>query len=217
MDARTVPGVILAGGQSRRMGGGDKPLRLLAGRPLVGHIVDRLAPQCAPLAINANGDPSRYAAFALPVVSDGTPDAGPLGGVLAALDWAADQHGQSGLDQAGPVLTVPGDCPFLPADLVERLSAHMRKTGAKIVCATSLDRRHPLTALWSSTLRDDLRDAVEREGMRRVGDWAARHHAETVPWEANPLDPFFNANTPQDLEQAEVLYARGAAAQRSTA
>ena len=200
MDARGIPGVILAGGLARRMGGGDKPLQLLAGRPLVVHIVQRLSPQCAPLAINANGDPARYAAFGLPVIADQIPDAGPLGGVLAALDWAAQGRAEA-------VLTVPGDCPFLPADLVERLDAERRRQGAQIACAISLDRHHPLTAVWSTDLRAALRQAVEQEGMRRVGDWAMRHRVATVAWEASPVDPFFNTNTPDDLAEAECLLA----------
>lgn len=202
MGARGIPGVILAGGRALRMGGGDKPLRTLAGRPLVSHMIERLRPQCAALAINANGDPARYAAFGVPVVPDGVPDPGPLGGVLAAMDWASAAFGEDAV-----VLTVPGDCPFLPPDLVERLEAARLAEDADVASAVSADRRHPLTAVWRVNLRAGLRRAVVDEGMRRVGDWAGRNRTASVTWPAWPLDPFFNANTHEDLAEAERLLA----------
>lgn len=198
MDARRIPGVILAGGLARRMGGGDKPLRTLAGRALVSHVIDRLAPQCGPLAINANGDPARFAAFGLPVMADDVVDGGPLAGVLVAMEWASATLGPDAV-----VLTVPGDCPFLPHDLATRLETERRNRAAAIACAVSGGRRHPLTAVWRADLRLALRHALEHEGMRRVGDWAARHGVATVTWDATPIDPFFNANTPEDLAEAE--------------
>lgn len=202
MDARVIPGVVLAGGRARRMGGGDKPLRILAGMPLVSHVIERLRPQCLSLAINANGDPARYAGFGLPVVADAVADPGPLGGVLAAMDWAASAFGEQ-----AAVLTVPGDCPFLPPDLVDSLEAERLARGADIACAVSGDRRHPLTAVWRVGLRNVLRRAVAEEGMRRVGDWADRNRVATVTWPTDPIDPFFNANTPEDLVEAERLWA----------
>lgn len=198
MDARDIPGVILAGGLGRRMGGGDKPLRSLAGRPLLSHVIDRLASQCGPLAINANGDPARFAAFGLPVMADDVVGGGPLAGVLVAMEWAS-----ATLGPAAVVLTAPGDCPFLPHDLAIRLETERRNRAAAIACAVSGDRRHPLTAVWRADLRFALRDALEHEGMRRVGDWVARHSVATVTWDAAPIDPFFNANTPEDLAEAE--------------
>ena len=200
MGARGIPGVILAGGRARRMGGGDKPLRTLAGRPLVSHLIERLRPQCEALAINANGDPARYASFGLPVVADTVADQGPLGGVLAAMDWAFALFGEPAV-----VLTVPGDCPFLPHDLAGRLEAERLAGDADIACAASGDRRHPLTAVWRVSLRSALRRAVLDEGMRRVGDWADRNRVAVVTWPMRPLDPFFNANTPEDLAEAERL------------
>lgn len=184
-------GCVLAGGQATRMGGGDKTLRLLHGQPLLEHILARLAPQCATLAINANGDPARFARFGLPVWPDEAPGLGPLGGVLAALE-------------ASPlpfVLTVPGDAPFLPPDLVSRL--HAGRGGAAVAQAHSAGRTHPVVALWPRALAPALRQALAA-GERAVGRFAATHGAALVAW---PGEPFLNLNTPEDLARAE---ARGA-------
>lgn len=190
MSAPPTFGVILAGGLSRRMGGGDKSLRDLGGRPMLAHVIERLAPQCAGLAINANGDPARFASFGLPVWPDTMPgNPGPLAGVLAAME-------------ASPlpwVVTVTGDAPFLPRDLVERLHG----AGAALACAASGGRQHPPVALWPRRLAGELRAAI-LDGERRVGAWAARHDVATVAWDG---DPFLNVNTPEDLEAAERLLA----------
>lgn len=183
--------VILAGGQARRMGGGDKPLLPLAGRPLLAHVIARLGPQVTALALNANGDPARFAAFGLPVLPDPVPgQPGPLAGVLAAMDWAA-ARGEA------RVLTVAGDTPFLPADLVARLSTQ------PFAMAESLGRAHPVVALWPIALRAPLRAALAA-GEHRVGRFAAGHGAVQVPFPAPP-DPFVNINTPDDLARAEAL------------
>lgn len=183
-------GVVLAGGLSRRMGGGDKPLRNLGGRPMLAHVLERLAPQCAGLAINANGDPARFAAFGLPVWADTVPgNPGPLAGILAALESSPLPW----------VVTVTGDTPFLPADLVERL--HGARAG--LACAASAGRVHPPVALWPRRLAGELRAAIEA-GERRVGVWAAAHDVATVEWEG---DPFLNVNTPEELAAAERLLA----------
>jgi molybdopterin-guanine dinucleotide biosynthesis protein A len=188
--------VVLAGGRARRMGGGDKPLVLLGGRPLLRHILDRLGPQVAGLALNVNGDFRRFEGFGLPVLSDSLPGRpGPLAGILAALDWAAAAG-------AGHVLTVPGDTPFLPADLAERLDRRVRD-GAPAAIAASGGRRHPTAGLWPVAARAALRRSVAEGGLRRVNAWAEELGAVTVDFPAGPVDPFFNLNAPEDLAEAE--------------
>lgn len=196
-----VVGVLLAGGLSRRMGGGDKSLRLLGGRPLLTHVIERLQPQVAALVLNANGDPARFAPFGLPVVADSVPDfAGPLAGVLAGLDWAAAHH--PGCDY---VLSVATDAPFLPRDLVARLSEGMAATGADLACAASGGQEHPVIGLWPVRLRDALRHALIDEGLRKVDVWTGRYQLAMVEFTIHPIDPFFNANRPEDLQGAEAL------------
>jgi molybdenum cofactor guanylyltransferase len=202
-DASRAPGVILAGGLARRMGGGDKPLREIGGRTILARVIARLEPQCECLAINANGDPRRFASFGLPVIADNVKDApGPLAGILAALDWAAANR-----PTAAWVLSAPGDCPFLPRDLVQRLSRALIAENADVAAAASRGRSHPVIGLWSVALRDALRQALVVEGLRKVSEWAARARLATVAWPAEPFDPFFNANTPDDIAEAERLAA----------
>lgn len=197
-----VIGAVLAGGLARRMGGGDKGLLRLAGRPILARAIERLAPQCRAVVLNANGDPSRFAAFGLPVVPDDVPGhAGPLAGVLAVLDHAAERH-----PEAGGVVTVTADAPFLPVDLVSRLREGRGREAADIACAASGGRPHPAIALWPVGLRAELRRALVVDGERRVSRFAARHRVATVAWEGAP-DPFFNVNTPGDLAEAEALIA----------
>lgn len=195
----TCIGVILAGGLARRMGGGDKPLVEIAGRPILAHVIERLAPQCGLLAINANGDPARFARFGLPVVADGVEGfAGPLAGVLAGMDFGAAEG-------AAHVLTAPGDTPFLPADLLSRLQEARMRTGAEIAVAASQKRAHHAVALWPVGLRADLRRALVEEDERKVSAFIARFSNVTVDWPAEPYDPFFNVNTPEDLARAEAI------------
>lgn len=209
MTPRAPVGVILAGGRATRMGGGDKTLLPLGDTTLLGRVIGRIGPQVKALAINANGDPARFAAYRLPVLPDPLADRpGPLAGVLAALDWAAGQ----GADR---VVTAPGDTPFLPADLVARLVA-ASDGGAPVLAATAgagqATRsmrgdlvRHPACGLWPVVLRDDLRAALGR-GVRKVAAWADRHDARVAVFDAGgALDPFFNVNTPDDLRRAEAL------------
>ena len=192
------PAVVLAGGLARRMGGGDKPLVALGGRPLIRHILDRLGPQAAPLALNANGDPARFREFGLPILEDSLPNRpGPLAGILAALDWAAAMA-------ASHVLTVPGDTPFLPDDLARRLEDAIR-AGAPAALAASGGRRHPIAGLWPVAARDGLRRAIAEDGLRRVGEWARGLGAVPVDFAIDPFDPFFNLNAPDDLAEAERL------------
>lgn len=202
-ESSRTPGVILAGGLARRMGGGDKPLSEIGGRPILARIVERLAPQCEGLVLNANGDPRRFSSFGLPVIADGVKDhPGPLAGILAGLDWAAVNR-----PGARWILTVPGDCPFLPGDLAARLSQALDAEGADLAVAASKGRSHPVVALWPVALRDALRRALVVEGLRKVGDWEGRYRAASVAWQAEPIDPFFNANTASDLAEAELLAA----------
>jgi molybdopterin-guanine dinucleotide biosynthesis protein A len=200
-------GVVLAGGLARRMGGGDKPLRILAGQPLLAHVVARLRPQVSALLLNANGDPARFAPFGLPVVADGVADyPGPLAGVLAALDWAAAR--QSGLDW---VVSVPGDSPFVPADLVARLHQARQAAGVPMSCARSGGWSHPPVGLWPVALRAELRAAL-LAGERKIDRWTARFGCAAAEWPDAPWDPFFNANTPEELADAEALLRSGAVA-----
>lgn len=198
-----IVGIVLAGGQSRRMGGGDKCLRPLAGKPILAHIVERARPQVAALALNANGDPARFAGFRLPVVADSVPGfAGPLAGVLAGLDWAA-----ASMPQATHVASFASDAPFFPRDLVARLAAAVADGGHDLACAASGGRAHPVFGLWPVALREALRRAMTREDVRKVDVWTARYRMATVDFPAAPLDPFFNANRPEDLAEAERLAA----------
>lgn len=202
LSSSDIPGVILAGGQSRRMGGGDKALLALAGVTLVERVRARLAPQCGALALNANGDAARFAGLGLPVLADGIAgQPGPLAGVLAAMDWAA------GLG-AKAVVTAAADTPFLPADLVARLCLG----GPGLMLAASPDatgavQRHPTFGLWPVALRHDLRAALEG-GVRKVTAWADGHGAGMVVFDSLPFDPFFNINTPDDLATATRLLAQ---------
>jgi molybdopterin-guanine dinucleotide biosynthesis protein A len=193
-------GCILAGGLARRMGGGDKPLRLLAGRPMLDHALGRLAPQVAAMVLNANGDAARFGAYGLPVVADGLPDhPGPLAGILAALDWCATHRPD--LDW---VVSVPGDSPFIPDDLVERLHAVRAAAGVPLACARSDGQAHPPVGLWPVGLHAELRAAL-LAGERKIDRWTARYGCAHADWPAAPVDPFFNANAPEDLAEAERL------------
>ena len=197
-------GVILAGGLARRMGGGDKPLRPLAGQPLLAHVVARLRPQVAALVVNANGEPARFAGFGLPVVPDGVPDhPGPLAGILAALDHAAAAH--PGLDW---VVSVPGDSPLIPPDLVARLHAARAAAAVPMACARSGGWSHPPVGLWPVALRGELRAAL-LAGERKIDRWTARLGCATADWGDSVPDPFFNANTPEELAEAEMLLQPG--------
>ncbi|PWJ84149.1 molybdenum cofactor guanylyltransferase [Pseudaminobacter salicylatoxidans] len=199
--ATTTIGVILAGGLARRMGGGDKPMRAIGGRPILDHVIARFAPQCDGVILNANGDPARFSAFGLPVVADSVADfPGPLAGVLAALDWTA--HNRPGVRW---VASVAGDCPFLPRDLLARLHEARAAQGAKLAVAASGGQSHPVIGLWSVALREELRHALVKEDIRKIDRWTARYPLATVSWPAEPVDPFFNANTVEDLAEAEKL------------
>lgn len=188
-------GIILAGGAGTRMGTPSKPFTLLGGKPLIRHVIDRLAPQVSRLMVSAN-DRLPFASLGLPVLADPMPGLpGPLAGVLAGLTHLADTAPDSVL------LSVPADCPFLPADLAERLAERVRETG-RPVCAASQGRRHPVIALWPLSARDALRTHLER-GERRVGHALDLLGGGSLDWPARSGDPFFNVNTPQELEIAQ--------------
>jgi len=199
-----ILGLVLAGGLARRMGGGDKARIRIGGKTILERVLARLTPQCARVILNANGDPARFADAGLPVVADSVPDfPGPLAGILAGLDWAAAHA-----PDVGDMVSVPGDCPFLPDDLVERLAAARQAAGVPLACARSGEWRHPTVALWRVALRDDLRKAVAEEGLRKIESWTARHGVAIADWPDRPVDPFFNVNTPEDVAAAERIAAQ---------
>jgi molybdopterin-guanine dinucleotide biosynthesis protein A len=202
-DTPPTPGVLVAGGLARRMGGGDKPMRMIAGCTILERVIARLAPQCDGLILNANGDPARFAAFGLPVIGDSVADfPGPLAGILAGLDWTAANR-----PDAEWMLSAAADCPFLPRDLVARLHQARAEQNAELAVAASDERSHPVVGLWRVALRDELRHALVVEDVRKVGRWTARFSLATATWPVTPLDPFFNANTADDLAEAERLAA----------
>lgn len=196
-------GLVLAGGLARRMGGGDKARIEIGGVTILDRVLATLSAQCTGIIINANGDPKRFADTGCTVIPDnveGYP--GPLAGILAGLDWLAAQN--SGVEW---LVSVPGDCPFLPDDLVERLHTARRKmgTGVPLACARSGEWRHPVVGLWPLALRTDLRKALVEEDLRKIEVWTARHGIAIADWPAEPVDPFFNVNTKEDAAAAERI------------
>lgn len=194
-------GVILAGGLSRRMGGNDKALVSLAGRTLLEHAAERLAPQCESVILNANGDPSRFARIPIPVVPDSLPDhPGPLAGILAALEWSAIHR-----PNIAWIVSAPADTPFIPRDLVLKLHEAQQESLKPIACTASGSQIHFAVGLWPVSLQHDLRYSLVEKGTRSIREWLNRHGHVEVPWPVNPVDPFFNINTPEDLKHAEWL------------
>jgi molybdenum cofactor guanylyltransferase len=194
-------GAILAGGLARRLGGGVKTLREVGGQPVLARLIARLRPRVTRLIINANDDPARFAEHGLPVVPDTLPDhPGPLAGLLAALDWTAASE-----PSIEWVVTVPGDAPFLPRDLVARMHEAVRRDGARLACASSLGRTHPVVGLWPVSIRDELRRVLTERGIRRIDRFTEPYARAVVEWDATPADPFFNVNTLEDLAEADRL------------
>lgn len=200
-----VTGVLLAGGRSRRLGGGDKGLLALAGKPMIIHVRDRLAPQVGQMVLSANGDPSRFAALGLPIAADTVPGfAGPLAGLLAGMRWSQTQA-----PDTRAIVSVSADAPFLPEDLVARLNAAAADRPLTIVLGRSDSGLHPVIGLWPLALADDL-EAALGEGVRKVLHWARRHDTVEVPFAplefgGRAVDPFFNINTPEELAEARAL------------
>jgi molybdopterin-guanine dinucleotide biosynthesis protein A len=193
-----IAGVILAGGRATRMGGGDKGLLALGDRPILAHVIERLAPQVGRLALNANGDPARFAAFGLPVLPDGVPGfPGPLAGVLAGLDWAVTEGAEA-------IVTAAADTPFFPRDLAARLARAAAAEGAPLAMAVTGPDRHPTFGLWPVALRENLRAALEN-GLRKVIAWTEPHGCARV--EFGDPDAFFNVNTPEELTRARDMLA----------
>lgn len=197
-------GVILAGGQARRMGGGDKGALVLDGRTLLDRVIDRLGPQVDGVLLNANGDPARFIEYGLPVCADSLPDfPGPLAGVLAGMEWAAE-HGHT------HIVTAAADTPFFPTDLADRLIRAANGATTPIALAATHEegrmRRHPTFGYWPVGLRADLRAALQ-DGLRKVVLWTDKHGAASAPFDDGA---FFNINTPEDLAEAERLITEGA-------
>lgn len=198
-----VVAVLLAGGLSRRMGGQDKMLHHLGGQSIMARVIARVGPQVGRLLLNANGDPARFEEFGLPVAADVLGDhAGPLAGVLTGMEWA-----RANAPGCPWVLTAPTDAPFLPGDLVQRLMAAVMHEEADMACASSGGRHHPVCGLWPVRLADELRRAMLEEDTRKVDIWTARYRLAVVDWPVEPVDPFFNANRPEDMAEAERILA----------
>jgi len=201
-----VTGVLLAGGQSRRMGGGDKGLLRLDGKSMLAHVIERLSPQVSAIVLNANGNPERFAELGLPVVADPVAGfVGPLAGVLAGMRWSFAH-----VPERRFIVTAAGDAPLLPRDLVARLLA-AAGAGRQIALARSNGMLHPVIGLWPVALADDLEEALG-QGVRKVLDWTDRHSTVGVDFAnerigAREVDPFFNANTPQEFDDLRVLLA----------
>ena len=204
--ASLAVGCVLAGGLSRRMGGGEKSLKDLAGQPMLARVIARLKPQVGAIVINANGEPARFSQFDLPVAADPVQGfAGPLAGILCGMRWAEAHH-----PDARWVVTVATDTPFFPEDLVARLVGAAGHHEAMIALAKSGDRVHPVFGLWPVALADDLEAAMREEDLRKVLVWVRRHANVEVIFSGRvvdgiELDPFFNINTPEDMETAEAL------------
>lgn len=197
-------GVILAGGRSRRMGGRDKALLRLDGKPLLQHVIEAAAPQVGRLVLNVNADRGGYAGFGLPMAGDSLPGfAGPLAGVLTGMEWV-----RAHAPECGWVASFACDAPFIPGDLVARLRAAAGREGADMACARSAGRAHPVFGLWPVGLADDLRRAIADDGVRKVDAWTSRFRLAEVEFETRPLDPFFNVNGPDDLAAAHDAVKR---------
>ncbi len=205
-----IIGVLLAGGRARRMGGGDKCLVELGGKPLLAHAIERLRPQVDILLLNANGDPARFASFGLKVIADSVEGfAGPLAGILAGMEWAQAHERDASVIDASVIVTVATDTPFFPANLVARLLEATRGRDDALAVACSAESEHYAFGLWPLALLPDLRRALAA-GRRKAADFIHGHGALTVDFDEEKtgtqgIDPFFNINEPQDFARAEAL------------
>ena len=200
MRANLFPAILLAGGSARRMGGGDKPLVAVQGRPILDWIIARVQPQVGAIAISANGDPSRFARYGFEVVPDHSPELGPMAGILAGMVWAERTQ-----PEATHLLTVSGDTPFLPGDLVVRLTAALPDQTISMATAKSGGRLHPALSLWPIAARRQIQTLLDAKQGKRVTEWTDQLNAVPVEWPVEPYDPFFNVNTPDDLIKAEKI------------
>ncbi|NQV98086.1 MAG: molybdenum cofactor guanylyltransferase MobA [Rhodospirillales bacterium] len=199
-----VVGVLLAGGLSRRMGGGDKNLLQLAGQSILSRTIARVTPQVSTLILNANGDAGRFASYGLPVVGDVIDGfAGPLAGILTGLEWASANR-----PDCQWIATFPTDAPFLPENLVAKLMQAVAAEGADMACATSNNRTHPPIAVWPVRLKNELRQAMVDEDMRKIDLWTGRYSTAHVAFDDPDMDPFFNINRPENLDEAERYLAQ---------
>jgi molybdopterin-guanine dinucleotide biosynthesis protein A len=202
--SRKPIGVLLAGGLSRRMGGGIKTFKQLGGRPILEHVIERFKPQCATLVLNVNEKAEGFANTGLPLIPDTLPDhVGPLAGILAALEWVAAHH-----PDCDTLASVATDSPFLPDNLVLRLEEARQAAKTPLACAQSGQKRHPPFGLWPVALRHALRAALVSEHLRKMDVFMTRHGCATAVWNTDPFDPFFNVNHPEDLIEAETYLAR---------
>jgi molybdopterin-guanine dinucleotide biosynthesis protein A len=192
--------VILAGGVAQRLGGGDKPLRQLGDRTILSWIIERIDPQVQHLALSANGDANRFSDLNLPVLPDRLASLGPMAGVLSAMEWTKRNN-----PEASHVLTLSGDTPFIPRDLVQNLAKIVDSEQKMIASASSAGRPHPTISFWPIAAFDQITDAILNDKGRRVLDWLTIFHSRTVEWDHQPFDPFFNINTPDDLREAEKI------------
>jgi len=198
-----IVGVILAGGRAERMGGGDKGLLEIGGKAILARVIERIRPQVDDLVLNANGDPARFAFYGLPIAADTVPDfAGPLAGILAGLDAPAAHR-----PQARYIVTVPADGPFVPRNLVRHLADALTGEDAELATAASGVQTYPVVGLWPVSLRQALRDALVKEDLHKIDAWTGRFRRAVAAFPTEPIDPFFNANTPEQLAEAERLAA----------
>ena len=202
-----ILGVILAGGQSKRMGGGHKGLIELQKKPLCLHVIDRLRPQVGSVILNVNTHEEFFTKFGLPLVKDSLNNfVGPLGGVLAGMDWAF----HNGYEY---IVTAAADTPFFPLNLVENLRQVMKKDNYSIVMASTIDCQkkqniHPTFGLWKVNLREDLRKSLN-EGVRKMVAWTDRHSFCYSKFPSDNFDCFFNINNPEDLKKAKNIIDKG--------
>ena len=205
-----IPGIILAGGLSRRMGGGDKGLLMLGKTTIIERVIDKILPQVGSLAININGDSSRFPDYKLPIIPDSIKGyLGPLSGILAGMEWAFKNGNRY-------IATVAADTPFLPDDLIKRLHAMVKSKNLNIGIAASRTLSgddvfiHPTFGIWEVALKDDLRDALAND-TRKIMFWAKKFKLDYYYFETSDKlsDPFFNINTPDDLEEAKYRLKKG--------
>ena len=201
MACENIVGVLLAGGKSRRMGGGDKCLLQLGGKTILQHAIDRATPQVGNLILNINGDPDRFSHYNLNIVSDDIGNfAGPLAGVLTGMHWVKENH-----PECKWIVTFPTDTPFFPIDLASKLYDAVSNNKAELACAASGGRHHPVFGIWPVNLFAALKVAMEDDGIRKIDDWTSNYNLEVVKFEFTKIDPFFNINRPEELQYAETL------------